>query len=82
MDPGSLLPQDALAAAAGKHVWVKLKWGQEYRGVLAEVDRYMGLRLEQAEELLPGGPEGRGDLVVRGNNVLFLSLPGPGPSPL
>lgn len=45
---------------------VRLKWGMEYRGVLASVDSYMNLQLAGCEEHLEGEPAGTlGDVVIR-----------------
>lgn len=38
-------PKPFLADLVGKHVVVKLKWGMEYKGLLASVDTYMNFQV-------------------------------------
>ena len=40
-----------MSALLGKPVFVKLKWGQEYKGVLLSTDAYMNIQLDNAEEV-------------------------------
>ena len=67
------MPKAFLAELMGKRVVVKLKWGQEYRGVLVSVDSYLNLQLAQTEEFEDGewGAD-LGEVLVRCNNVLYI----------
>jgi small nuclear ribonucleoprotein (snRNP)-like protein len=52
--------------AAGKVVFVKLKWGLEYKGYLLSSDAYMNLQLEQCEEFIEGESQGNlGEVLIR-----------------
>jgi small nuclear ribonucleoprotein len=54
-------------------VLIKLKDGKEYRGRLKEIDVYMNLVLEGAEELEDGKPTSKfGEVLIRGNNILYI----------
>ncbi|MFX1473930.1 MAG: LSM domain-containing protein [Promethearchaeota archaeon] len=54
-------------------VLIKLKDGKEYRGRLKEIDVYMNLVLEGAEELEDGKPTAKfGEVLIRGNNILYI----------
>ncbi|BES99390.1 Hypothetical protein NTJ_12207 [Nesidiocoris tenuis] len=58
----------------GRPVVVKLNSGVDYRGVLACLDGYMNIALEQTEEYVNGQlKEKYGDAFLRGNNVLYIS---------
>ncbi|EEC00872.1 small nuclear ribonucleoprotein f, putative [Ixodes scapularis] len=55
-------------------VVVKLNSGLDYRGVLACLDGYMNIALEQTEEYVNGQLKNKyGDAFIRGNNVLYIS---------
>ena len=57
----------------GKQVAVKLKWGQELKGILKAVDKYMNLELVNTEEFEAGIFKGNlGEVFVRCNNVLLI----------
>jgi U6 snRNA-associated Sm-like protein LSm6 len=46
----------------------------DYRGVLACLDGYMNIALEQTEEYAGGQLKNKyGDAFIRGNNVLYIS---------
>ena len=46
----------------------------DYRGVLACLDGYMNIALEQTEEYAGGQLKSKyGDAFIRGNNVLYIS---------
>lgn len=67
-------PSDFLRAVVGRSVVVKLNDGTEYRGVLACLDGYMNIALEQTEEYLEGELQSKyGDVFIRGNNVLYIT---------
>ena len=67
-------PRDFLKSVIGKPVVVKLNSGVDYRGVLACLDGYMNIALEQTEEYVNGQLRNKyGDTFIRGNNVLYIS---------
>eukprot|EP00036_Acanthoecidae_sp_10tr_P011427 CAMPEP_0182924968 /NCGR_PEP_ID=MMETSP0105_2-20130417/8058_1 /TAXON_ID=81532 ORGANISM="Acanthoeca-like sp., Strain 10tr" /NCGR_SAMPLE_ID=MMETSP0105_2 /ASSEMBLY_ACC=CAM_ASM_000205 /LENGTH=76 /DNA_ID=CAMNT_0025062795 /DNA_START=37 /DNA_END=267 /DNA_ORIENTATION=+ len=67
-------PSDFLKAIIGRPVIVKLNSGVDYRGVLACLDGYMNIALEQSEEYVDGQLKRKyGDCFIRGNNVLYIS---------
>ncbi|KAJ3007738.1 hypothetical protein HKX48_008961 [Thoreauomyces humboldtii] len=52
---------------------VRLKWGQEYKGVLVSVDSYMNMQLANTEEYIDGVSTGAlGEVLVRCNNILYV----------
>lgn len=66
-------PKPFLYELTGKPVIVRLKWGMEYRGVLASVDSYMNVQLAGCEEYFNEEKAGElGDVVIRCNNVMFI----------
>lgn len=53
----------------GRPVCVKLNSGIEYRGVLACLDGYLNIAMEQTEEYFDGQLKAKyGDCFIRGNN--------------
>jgi len=67
-------PFDVLKNSIGKQVLIRLKGGGEFRGILKSFDTHMNLVLESAEELKNNESEKKlGLLVVRGDNILFVS---------
>ncbi|KAI9448296.1 hypothetical protein H4582DRAFT_1868433 [Lactarius indigo] len=77
-------PKPFLQELTGKPVFVRLKWGLEYKGFLVSTDGYMNLQLANTEEFQNGesnGTLGRATLtglpLLRCNNVLYIisSLP-------
>jgi U6 snRNA-associated Sm-like protein LSm6 len=68
-------PSDFLKSVLGRPAVVKLNSGIEYRGVLACLDGYLNIAMEQTQEF---GLDGQlkatyGDCFIRGNNVLYIS---------
>uniref|UniRef100_A0A8C9LGM3 U6 snRNA-associated Sm-like protein LSm6 n=1 Tax=Piliocolobus tephrosceles TaxID=591936 RepID=A0A8C9LGM3_9PRIM len=64
-------PSDFLKQIIGRPVVVKLNSGVDYRGVLACLDGYMNIALEQTEEYVNGQLKNKyGDAFIRGNNVM------------
>lgn len=71
---GGRSPSEFLKAVLGRAVVVKLNNSTEYRGVLACLDGYMNIALEQTEEYRNGELlDKHGDSFIRGNNVLYIS---------
>ncbi|ORX91083.1 Sm protein F-like protein [Basidiobolus meristosporus CBS 931.73] len=67
-------PSDFLKHIIGHPVQVKLNSGVDYRGILACLDGYMNIALEQTEEYVNGQLKNKyGDAFIRGNNVLYIS---------
>eukprot|EP00729_Bicosta_minor_P002298 gene2299-24901_t len=67
-------PHDFLKTIIGKPVIVKLNSGVDYRGILACLDGFMNIALEQTEEYVHGQLKTKyGDAFIRGNNVLYIS---------
>ncbi|KAI8320297.1 U6 snRNA-associated Sm-like protein LSm6 [Martensiomyces pterosporus] len=67
-------PTDFLNNILGRRVFVRLNSGIDYKGVLACLDGYMNIALEQTEEYVDGELRNRyGDAFIRGNNVLYIS---------
>lgn len=67
-------PSDFLKQVVGRPVIVKLNSGESYRGVLACLDGFMNIVLEQSEEFHEEKVINKyGDCFFRGNNVLYIS---------
>ncbi|KAG8176906.1 hypothetical protein JTE90_012850 [Oedothorax gibbosus] len=67
-------PSEFLKQIIGRPVAVKLNSGVDYRGVLACLDGYMNIALEQTEEYVNSQLKNKyGDAFIRGNNVLYIS---------
>jgi small nuclear ribonucleoprotein F len=43
-------PKPFLQELTGKTIYVKLKWGLEYKGFLVSTDSYMNIQMANAEE--------------------------------
>ena len=72
-------PSDFLKQVLGKPVIVQLNSGVTYRGILACLDGFMNIAMEQTEEYVDGQLKNRyGDCFIRGNNgkicLLFLHV--------
>lgn len=68
----------AIHAAASAAVWQQSKLTNKYpvffAGVLACLDGYMNIALDQTEEYVNGQLKNKyGDAFIRGNNVLYIS---------
>ena len=67
-------PFDLLNDSIGKEVLVMLKDEVQFRGTLKAFDIHMNIVLENAQELKNGGIKTKfGKLILRGDNVLFIS---------
>ena len=70
-------PLDVLNRALGSSVLVSIKGGKEFRGKLSGFDVHVNLVLEEAEELQGGQSSKRyGTMIIRGDNVVFISPAG------
>lgn len=66
-------PKPFLQDLTGKQIFVKLKWGMEYKGYLVSTDQYMNLQLASTEEFIDGQLTGQlGEVLIRCNNVLYM----------
>ncbi|KAJ1884267.1 Manganese transporter smf1 [Kickxella alabastrina] len=67
-------PKPFLQSLIGKPIIARLKWGQEYKGMLASIDSYMNMQLINAEEFQDGNSTGElpGELLIRCNNILYV----------
>lgn len=62
-------PSDFLKQVIGKPVIVQLNSGVTYRGILACLDGFLNIAMEQTEEYVDGQLKNRyGDCFIRGNN--------------
>ncbi len=68
-------PLNKLQRSVNKNVMVRLKTDVEYRGKMTNVDAYMNVILNDAEEYADGTLSANyGKVVIRGNNVLFINI--------
>ena len=68
-------PLTMLQKHTKKNVIVRLKNDVEYKGKMDNVDSYMNLIMTNTEEINNGKSVGKfGQVIVRGNNVLFIKL--------
>ncbi|KAI0002987.1 hypothetical protein BJV74DRAFT_881948 [Russula compacta] len=59
-------PKPFLQELTGKPVFVRLKWGLEYKGFLVSTDGYMNLQLANTEEFQNGESNGTlGEVFIR-----------------
>nr|GAT53971.1 predicted protein [Mycena chlorophos] len=66
-------PKPFLQELTGKPVFVRLKWGLEYKGFLVSTDGFMNLQLANTEEFQDGQSNGTlGEVFIRCNNVLYI----------
>lgn len=67
-------PLDILNESLNGPVIVKLKDGRAFRGELQGYDIHMNLVLDKTEEIKEGeDPKKLGTVVVRGDNVVYIS---------
>ena len=74
----SARPFDLLNDSIGKEVLVVLKDDLRFRGTLKAFDVHMNLVLDQAEEVSEENTKRFGTIVVRGDNIIFISPAGNG----
>ena len=66
---GAKNPSEFIKQVMGRPVIVKLNSGVTYQGILAGLDEYMNIAMEQTEEYEDGKFQQRyGDVFIRGNN--------------
>jgi len=58
-----------------KSVFLKLRNDKTIKGSLVDFDVYMNLTLDDAEDVSDGKTLKLGKILLRGNNVLTISLP-------
>ena len=66
-------PIDVLNNAKGKRVLIKLKRGTEIAGILQAMDLHLNMWLEDAEQTENDKKTKLGTILVRGDNILFVS---------
>jgi len=66
-------PLDALNRAKNKKIYVLLKNGKEIRGVLQALDIHINMWLSDAEVVDGDVTKKMGDMLVRGDSVVFAS---------
>jgi small nuclear ribonucleoprotein (snRNP)-like protein len=70
------MPIKALEQQLNDIVSVKLKDQRVFRGRLTRCDMYMNLTLADAEELEEDNTKAKyGQVLVRGNNILWIQIP-------
>lgn len=72
-------PMDLLGRSLNQQVLVKLKGDRELRGRLRGYDQHLNLILDDAEDLTEKPPQELGTVILRGDNVIFLSPAGKPP---
>ncbi|MAF89047.1 MAG: small nuclear ribonucleoprotein [archaeon] len=66
-------PFDSLNQSLGNPVILRLKDGGEIRGILKAFDVHMNVVLEDTEETDSESTKRFGTLIVRGDNIIFIS---------
>ncbi len=66
-------PIDVLNNAKGKRVLIKLKKGGTIAGILQAMDLHLNMWLENAEQVSEENSEKLGTILVRGDNILYVS---------
>ncbi len=66
-------PIDVLNGAKGKRVLIKIKNGSEISGLLQAMDLHLNMWLNDAEERNKEVVTKLGTVLVRGDNILFVS---------
>ncbi len=58
-----------------KVVLIKLRNTKTIQGILKDFDIHMNLTLEDAEDISDEKPEKLGNILIRGDNILLISMP-------
>ena len=67
-------PMDILDQVLNRQpVLISLTGGREIKGVLQGYDVHMNLVLDKAEEIVEGQAHSIGTLIIRGDNVIYIS---------
>lgn len=74
MEP-SKKPLNVLTKRVNTHISITLKNGIEYRGTMAQCDGYMNIILNGASEHIKDQLTANyGSILVRGNNILYVTI--------
>ncbi|MEM0014140.1 MAG: LSM domain-containing protein [Zestosphaera sp.] len=65
--------QRLLNENVGRLMLVKLRGNKVLRGVLRSFDQHLNIVLEDTEEILENGARRLGVVVIRGENIIFMS---------
>jgi len=68
------LPLDVLEKAVNQHLSLLLKDGRIIEGKLSGYDEYMNMVLEDVEEITEETKKRLGRIILRGNNVVSISI--------
>ena len=66
-------PIDVLNNAKGKRVLIRLKKGTEISGILQAMDLHLNMWLEDAEQISEETKTKLGTILVRGDNIIYVS---------
>ena len=64
-----------MASCQGKSVLLRLRNTKTIQGILIDFDIHMNLTLENAEDISDEKHIGLGKILLRGDNILAISLP-------
>lgn len=70
----SVNPLSTIFKNLNKRVTIYLKGGERYTGILAKVDNYMNLVLEETVEQKSDKTAKYGRVLIRGSNILLVKL--------
>jgi len=66
-------PLDVLGSSQDKRVIVKMKSGESIAGILKAFDQHINIWLDEAEVQGNGGDLKLGKVLLRGDNIIFVS---------
>jgi len=66
-------PIDVLNNAKGKRVLIKLKKGPVISGILQAMDLHLNMWIDSAEQIEEDKKTSLGTILVRGDNILYVS---------
>ena len=66
-------PLDVLGSSQDKRVIVKMKSGESIAGILKAFDQHINIWLDDAEVQGDGGELKLGKVLLRGDNIIFVS---------